>query len=113
MKKLITSLIICLFSMAMHPAFAVEACNPVRNSAGKIKRSSWQVIKFKKTVACPATGKVQVGNKYTPCPGFVVDHVQPLCLCGKDAPSNMAWQTLEHSLIKDDLERKACNGKGD
>ena len=114
MKKITSLILTLLFSMAMNPAFAVDlSCHPLRDSRGHIKRSPWQVMKFKKAVACPATGKVQEGNKYTPCNGFVVDHITPLCLCGKDAPENMAWQSLAESKIKDKWERQACGGKGD
>ena len=27
------------------------------------------------------------------CPGFVVDHIQPLKRGGMDAPENMQWQS--------------------
>lgn len=45
---------------------------------------------------CPVTGK-PVG----PCPGWVVDHVKPLCLGGPDHPSNLQWLTVEQARIKD------------
>jgi hypothetical protein len=42
--------------------------------------------------------------------GFVVDHVQPLCLTGPagDVRSNMQLQTKEDAKVKDRWERKAC-----
>lgn len=52
---------------------------------------------------CPSTGK-RSGS----CPGFVVDHVHPLCAGGADHPSNMQWQTKNDSYKKDADERRLC-----
>lgn len=52
---------------------------------------------------CPATGKA-----YGTCPGWVVDHVIPLCAGGPDKRSNMQWQTIEDARIKDRDERRLC-----
>ena len=41
-------------------------------------------------------------------PGYVIDHVVPLCAGGADAPSNMQWQTVEAAKIKDRQERAEC-----
>ena len=41
-------------------------------------------------------------------PGYVVDHVMPLCAGGADAPSNMQWQTVEAAKVKDRQERAMC-----
>jgi len=66
------------------------------------------VVHFKKAHPCPANGATKGA-----CPGYVVDHIVPLCACGPDAPSNMQWQDLKTSKAKDVLERKQCGGKGD
>lgn len=99
MKKLLTILAVC-FSLT---AFAADTCVPKRTPTGKIARSTTQVNKFKKTHACPATGKIQ-----TTCPGYIVDHIVPLCACGKDDPSNMQWQSYKDSKAKDRLELAQC-----
>jgi hypothetical protein len=52
---------------------------------------------------CPATGLTRGA-----CPGFVIDHSEPLCLGGADAAFNMAWQARPESLVKDRLERAVC-----
>lgn len=41
-------------------------------------------------------------------PGYVVDHIVPLCACGDDAPYNMQWQPYKESLVKDRFEREMC-----
>ena len=41
-------------------------------------------------------------------PGYVIDHIIPLACGGKDAPSNMAWQTVAEAKAKDKWERKGC-----
>lgn len=82
-------------------AFAADTCTPKRTPTGRIARSTTQVAHFKKANACPATGKIQKS-----CPGYVVDHVIALCKCGPDNPTNMQWQTVKESKIKDKTECK-------
>lgn len=41
-------------------------------------------------------------------PGFVVDHVLPLCAGGPDTPANMQWQGLAESKLKDKYEVALC-----
>lgn len=55
-----------------------------RDKHGRIKRSSEAKHAFKKSHPCPSTGK---GSGR--CPGYVIDHVQPLKRGGRDAPDNM------------------------
>jgi hypothetical protein len=42
------------------------------------------------------------------CPGYVIDHITPLCAGGADRWSNMQWQTVEEAKVKDHEERKLC-----
>jgi len=55
---------------------------------------------------CPATGKPA-----GPCPGWVIDHVVPLCAGGADHRSNMQWQTVAEAKAKDREERAQCRLK--
>lgn len=66
-------------------------------------RDPKQVRAFRASHPCPASG-LTVGS----CPGWVVDHIRPLCFNGKDEPKNMQWQEREASFIKDVFEREAC-----
>lgn len=68
-------------------------------------RSHQARAEFVKANPCPPTGNA--GK----CPGYVVDHVVPLCAGGADAPSNMQWQTVAEGKAKDRIERQQCHRK--
>jgi hypothetical protein len=70
---------------------------------GKAYRDPAQRRAFVQSHPCPSTGKTK-GR----CPGYVVDHVKPLCAGGPDRPSNMQWQTTAEAKNKDRLEREQC-----
>ena len=72
----------------------------------RIPRSAAAKASFERANPCPSTGK-QSG----PCPGYIVDHVNPLCNGGADAPANMQWQTTAEAKAKDREERKLCARK--
>lgn len=66
-------------------------------------RSASVVRQYRAEHACPATGQF-TGS----CPGFVVDHIVPLCAGGPDHPDNMIWQPKAESLEKDKVEWALC-----
>lgn len=66
-------------------------------------RDPGQVRRFRAEHPCPVTGQTAGA-----CPGWVVDHVYPLCAGGADLPVNMAWQEVRQSYLKDNLERELC-----
>lgn len=66
-------------------------------------RQASAVAEFKRQQPCPATGKTR-GT----CPGYIVDHIEPLCAGGADAPANMQWQTVEDAKAKDKHEHRQC-----
>jgi hypothetical protein len=98
MKRVFSVFLISLIFYSL-----VEACEIPRDSRGHIKRSSAAVVRFKKGHPCPSKG----ATKGT-CPGYVVDHIVPLCACGLDDQSNMQWQTKEEAKQKDKKEREMC-----
>lgn len=69
----------------------------------KIPRSSSAKAEFKRLQPCPSTGRPRGA-----CPGYVIDHVVPLCAGGPDEPGNMQWQTVEAAKLKDRDERRQC-----
>lgn len=66
-------------------------------------RSRSPVRAFIAAVPCPGTGKT-----HARCPGYVVDHIVPLCAGGADSPDNMQWQERAESLEKDRAEVALC-----
>ena len=70
-----------------------------RDSHGRIKRSESAKNAFKHDHPCPSTGR-NSGS----CPGYVIDHVNPLECGGADAPGNMQWQTVAAGKEKDKTE---------
>jgi hypothetical protein len=71
--------------------------------AGAAQRSSKARIEFLRSNPCPSTDKTR-----GPCPGYVIDHVRPLCAGGEDRPANMQWQTIAAAKEKDRAERESC-----
>lgn len=65
----------------------------------KTKRSYQSIKQFKQQNPCPANGSTK-GK----CPGYIIDHVQPLKRGGADHPANMQWQTKEDAKAKDKWE---------
>lgn len=66
-------------------------------------RSQTERRAFQRAEPCPANAQ-----RRGPCPGYVVDHIIPLCAGGADRQENMQWQPLSESLIKDNQERQLC-----
>jgi hypothetical protein len=79
-----------------------ETSPVIRDSEGRIKRSTAAKDAFKRQNRCPSTQ--QFGG---PCPGWTIDHIKPLKVGGHDDPSNMQWQTEEDAKAKDKIE---CGG---
>lgn len=69
----------------------------------KQPRSQAQVNAFKRANHCSATGQPR-GS----CPGWIVDHIIPLCAGGADNPGNMQWQAVQDAKVKDRAEVRYC-----
>jgi hypothetical protein len=82
------------------PEAAQSVSSVQRDEHGRIKRSAAAKDAFKRVHPCPATGR-STGS----CPGYVIDHINPLECGGADAPSNMQWQTVADGKVKDRTER--------
>jgi hypothetical protein len=62
---------------------------------------------FQRLHPCPSTGQT-VGA----CPGYVFDHIVPLCAGGADSVANLQYQTIAAGKIKDRAERALCRKLG-
>lgn len=69
-------------------------------------RSRQATADFQRASPCPATGQSR-GR----CPGYVIDHLVPLCAGGPDAAANMQWQTVADAKIKDRAEAAQCRAR--
>lgn len=72
-------------------------------ATAKTPRSKAALAEFKRANPCPSTDK-----RRGPCPGYVIDHIEPLCAGGADTVSNLQWQTLADSKRKDRDEHRQC-----
>jgi hypothetical protein len=76
---------------------------PGRRTADATERDPHQRALFMKKHPCPANG-----NTRGACPGYIVDHIKPLCAGGANHPSNMQWQTRTEAKVKDKKEPEMC-----
>lgn len=67
------------------------------------RRSAAAKAEFQRHNVCPATQKPR-----GPCPGYEIDHVEPLKCGGPDTPANMQWLTVEDHKAKTKREAKRC-----
>jgi hypothetical protein len=84
-------------------AFAAALIALTNEACADAHRSSAVRAAFERGYPCPPNG-----NRRGPCPGFVVDHVVPLCAGGRDDTDNMRWQATADALAKDAWERRLC-----
>ena len=112
LAALIVGMAITAFLMlvVIPAAVAVEApaCVIKRDLDGRIHRSERVRRHFQRLNPCPSNGRTAGA-----CPGYVKDHVIPLCACGSDSVANLQWQTVADAKEKDRLERAQCKGVGD
>ena len=73
-------------------------------SQAEYHRSQKAKAIFKFTSPCPATQRTR-GS----CPGYIIDHINPLTCGGADSPENMQWQSKVEAKEKDKWERRNCN----
>lgn len=71
--------------------------------AGAADRSPAARAAFHRTHPCPANGAT-----HGACPGWQVDHIQPLCAGGADTPDNMQWLAVEEHKAKTRKDVAGC-----
>lgn len=84
--------------------FLILLCLMPLFGLARTERSASAKHEFQRMTPCPSTGQ-QRGK----CPGYVVDHIDPLCHGGPDVPANMQWQTIADGKAKDQRERELCH----
>jgi hypothetical protein len=67
---------------------AVALCLLAGSAGAKEHRSRWVPQAFQRSHPCPSTGR-----KTGACPGWIKDHIIPLCAGGPDTVANLQWQT--------------------
>lgn len=72
-----------------------------------LPRSSAAKAEFQRANPCPATG----GSRGA-CPGWQIDHIEPLKCGGPDAPANMQWLTVQQHKDKTAREAGKCRRRG-
>ena len=90
MLRILPSLLIAMLALAP----IVDAKQP---------RSASAKHQFRKANPCLTSSHTR-GK----CPGYVIDHVTPLCAGGADMPVNMQWQTVHDARVKDREEVRQC-----
>src|ERR1041385_8498190 len=91
--------VLTVLALALFVFFFADVAAAAERSA-KAKRD------FRAHPPCPATHRTKGA-----CPGYVIDHIKPLCAGGPDHPKNMQWQTVADAKVKDREERKMCRGR--
>jgi hypothetical protein len=86
--------------LGLLPLVCALALTPAHAGPG---RSAKAKAAFQRESPCPSTG-----GRRGSCPGYVIDHVEPLCAGGLDHPANMQWQTIKEAKLKDVEEVKRC-----
>lgn len=84
--------------VGLMPACSAQAAGPQRSRA--------IVAEFKREHPCPSTG-----HPRGPCPGWQVDHIEPLCAGGRDATDNMQWLSVDTHKAKTRKDVAACFGR--
>ena len=86
----------------MIPA-ALIAAVLLSSPADATQRSRSAVAEFKRANPCPVNGQAR-----GPCPGWEVDHIEPLKCGGADRPGNMQWLTVAEHRVKTRYEVRWC-----
>jgi hypothetical protein len=110
MHRRLMRALLCLSTLLAVLALVLACISDVqaqsKTTCPPVKRSTTVLRQFRKSTICPATGKIEPRS----CPGYVIDHKEPLCKVGKagDVLSNLRYQEYFASLITDMNERAEC-----
>ena len=88
-----------VFCVVLCSLVGIATAEAATHATTAVHRSQATTRAFQQSNPCPSTGKTTGA-----CPGFIRDHVIPLCKGGPDTPANLQWQTTEAARAKDRLE---------
>ena len=71
--------------------------------ARPIPRNRSELAAFKREKPCPANNRTR-----GPCPGYQVDHPDPICAGGADSRENMQWLTTQEHRWKTRSDVRLC-----
>lgn len=66
-------------------------------------RSGAELRAFQRHTPCPSTGAHRGA-----CPGYQIDHVEPICASGVDKEHNMQWLSVEEHRYKTRTDVRVC-----
>lgn len=75
------------------------------DAQAKTTRNVAELRAFQRAMPCPSTGLHR-----GPCPGWQIDHVEPICAGGADRRDNMQWMTLQEHKWKTRTDVRVCRG---
>jgi hypothetical protein len=81
----------------------IAACAITTGAHAGFERKKSALREFVKQQACPSTGLHRL-----PCPGYQIDHIDPLKCLGLDDPINMQWLTIADHKAKTKREANEC-----
>ena len=85
-------------------ALAVLLAQPLAAIADTtVKRSTTVVRDFKRLNPCPVTGATRGA-----CPGYEIDHIEPLCAGGADRLDNLQWLSHDDHRAKTRIDVMRC-----
>lgn len=81
----------------------LTAATLLASVAARTDRSAAELHAFQRANPCPSTGQHRGA-----CPGYQIDHIEPLCAQGVDKPHNMQWLTIEEHRYKTATDVRVC-----
>lgn len=72
-------------------------------ASARIPRNSEVLREFQRQTPCPATQSTT-----GPCPGWQIDHIEPLCAGGADRLENLQWLTVQEHKWKTRTDVRVC-----
>jgi len=81
----------------------IAACAISIGASARIPRNSEVLREFQRQTPCPATG-----NTKGKCPGWQIDHIEPLCAGGVDRVDNLQWLTVQEHKWKTRTDVRVC-----